>query len=52
MPFSQDVNKEPGAEEKFKQISNAYEVTADPRGRMDCPLPSTVRPLQADDVWV
>ena len=31
--FHPDVNKEPGAEDKFKQISNAYEVLSDDQKR-------------------
>lgn len=31
--FHPDVNKNPGAEDKFKEISNAYEVLADEEKR-------------------
>ena len=31
--FHPDVNKEPGAEDKFKAISNAYEVLSDDQKR-------------------
>ena len=31
--YHPDVNKEPGAEEKFKEIGKAYEALADPETR-------------------
>ncbi|MEU0094841.1 DnaJ C-terminal domain-containing protein [Kribbella sp. NPDC006257] len=31
--FHPDVNKDPGAEERFKQISEAYDVLSDPQSR-------------------
>ena len=31
--FHPDVNKEPGAEDKFKEIANAYEVLTDDNKR-------------------
>jgi len=33
--FHPDINKAPGAEEKFKEISEAYEVLSDPRKRFE-----------------
>ena len=33
--YHPDVNKEPGAEDKFKEIGKAYEALADPETRAD-----------------
>ena len=33
--YHPDVNKEPGAEDKFKEIGKAYEALADPETRLD-----------------
>ena len=30
--YHPDINKEPGAEDKFKEIGKAYEALADPKG--------------------
>ena len=37
--YHPDVNKEPGAEEKFKQISDAYESIVNPKPQQPPPMP-------------
>jgi molecular chaperone DnaJ len=45
--FHPDVNKESGAEEKFKQLGEAYSVLSDPNKRQQYDNPQQFRPQQS-----